>query len=315
PLPAIDPAPPLPLGRDAVVLLTGGARGITARTAVALAGATGCHIELIGRTPPPDAAENPAVAHAHDRVALRAALVRQGLRTPAEIEAAASRILAAREIRATLDALGRVAASVRYHAADVTDPDAVRGVVHDVRTRHGRLDGIVHGAGTIDDRLLRDKDPASFARVFATKVDGARHLADAAADHGEAPAPDFLVLFGSVAGVFGNRGQADYAAANDALDTLAATPAWSRRFPGRVVAIDWGPWAAEAGGMVTPELERMYTSRGIPLIDADGGTAAFLAELAHGTVGQVVLLAEDGADTSEGTNAPEAGTAPERRRG
>ncbi|NUK69259.1 SDR family oxidoreductase, partial [Streptomyces lunaelactis] len=247
----------------------------------------------------------------------RAARVRTrvGLPPPAEIEAAASRILAAREIRATLDALGRVAASVRYHAADVTDPDAVRGVVHDVRTRHGRLDGIVHGAGTIDDRLLRDKDPASFARVFATKVDGARHLADAAADHGEAPAPDFLVLFGSVAGVFGNRGQADYAAANDALDTLAATPAWSRRFPGRVVAIDWGPWAAEAGGMVTPELERMYTSRGIPLIDADGGTAAFLAELAHGTVGQVVLLAEDGADTSEGTNAPEAGTAPERRRG
>lgn len=44
--------------------------------------------------------------------------------------------------------------------------------------------------------------------------------------------------------------------------------------------------------MVTPELERMYASRGIPLIDPDGGTDAFLAELAHGTTGQVVLLAE-----------------------
>lgn len=163
----------------------------------------------------------------------------------------------------------------------------------DIRTRHGRLDGIVHGAGTIQDKLLSDKDPASFARVFATKVDGARHLADAAADHGDAPAPAFLALFGSVAGVFGNRGQADYAAANDALDTLAATPAWSRRFPGRVLAVDWGPWAAEAGGMVTPELERMYASRGIPLIDPAEGTAAFLAELAGGTGGQVVLLAEE----------------------
>jgi len=276
------------------VLLTGGARGITARTAVALAGATGCHIELIGRTPLPDDAEDPAVAHAHDRVALRAALVGQGLRTPAEIEAAASRVLAARETRATLAALAGVAASVRYHAADVTDPDAVRAVVQEVRARHGRLDGIVHGAGAIQDRLLCDKDPASFARVFATKVDGARHLAGAAAAHGDDPAPAFLVLFGSVAGVFGNRGQADYAAANDALDTLAATPAWTRRFPGRVLAIDWGPWAAEAGGMVTPELERMYQSRGIPLIDPDSGTAAFLAELAHGTTGQVVLLAAEG---------------------
>ncbi|MFD3439718.1 SDR family NAD(P)-dependent oxidoreductase [Streptomyces sp. NPDC058685] len=287
---------PLPLSRDSVVLLTGGARGITARTALALADATGCHIELIGRTPAPDDAEDPALAHAHDRVALRAALVHQGLRTPADIEAAATRILAAREVRATLDAVRRVAASVRYHAADVTDPQAVHAVVRDVRARHGRLDGIVHGAGTIEDRLLSDKDPASFARVFGTKVDGARHLADAAADHGHAPAPEFLVLFGSVAGVFGNRGQADYAAANDALDTLATTPAWSRRFPGRVLAVDWGPWAAEAGGMVTPELERMYASRGIPLIDPDGGTDAFLAELAHGTTGQVVLLAEQPGD-------------------
>ncbi|WP_420803297.1 SDR family NAD(P)-dependent oxidoreductase [Streptomyces spiramyceticus] len=290
----------LRLGRNAVVLLTGGARGITARTAVALAHATGCHIELIGRTPPPDDAEDPAVAHAHDRVTLRAALVRQGLRTPAEVEAAASRVLAAREIRSTLAALGGVAASVRYHAADVTDADAVRAVIQDVRARHGRLDGIVHGAGTIQDRLLCDKDPASFARVFATKVDGARHLADAAADHGDAPAPGFLVFFGSVAGVFGNRGQADYAAANDALDTLAAAPAWSRRFPGRVLAIDWGPWAAEAGGMVTPELERMYASRGIPLLDPAAGTAAFLAELAHGTVGQVVLMAEHPGEAHHG---------------
>ncbi|MFI1393450.1 SDR family NAD(P)-dependent oxidoreductase [Streptomyces sp. NPDC020681] len=294
PLPVTGPTPPLPIGPDAVVLLSGGARGITARTALALADATGCHIELIGRTPRPDDAEDPAVAHAHDRVSLRAALFGKGLRTPAEIEDAATRVLAAREVRAALAALNSTAASVRYHVADVTDAAAVHAVVHDIRTRHGRLDGIVHGAGTIEDRLLADKDPASFARVFATKVDGARHLARAAADHGDGPVPGFLVLFGSVAGVFGNRGQGDYAAANEALDTLAATPAWSRRFPGRVLAVDWGPWAAEAGGMVTPELARMYASRGIPLLDPAAGTEAFLAELAHGTEGQVVLLAGDG---------------------
>ncbi|WP_142214880.1 type I polyketide synthase [Streptomyces sp. SLBN-118] len=295
PLFAGEPEPPLPLGRDAVVLLTGGARGITARTAVALAEATGCHIELIGRTPLPDDAEDPSVADAHDRVALRAALVRQGLRTPAEVEAAATRILAAREIRTTLADLTGTAASVRYHAADVTHPDAVRDVIGDIRDRHGRLDGIVHGAGTIEDKLLCDKDPASFARVFATKVDGARHLLAAA----DGPSPCFLVLFGSVAGVFGNRGQADYAAANEALDTLAAS-SWSQRFPGRVLAVDWGPWAAEAGGMVTPELERMYASRGIPLLDPAAGTAALLAELAHGTTGQVVLVAQDPVESRHG---------------
>ncbi|MER8095687.1 SDR family NAD(P)-dependent oxidoreductase [Streptomyces goshikiensis] len=280
-----------PLGPGSVVLLTGGARGITARAALALARATGCHVELVGRTPEPPPGED-AFAQARDLVALRAALIAAGLRTPAEIEAAAHRVLAEREVRATLTALAGAAASVRYHRADVTDERAVRAVVADVRTRHGRLDGIVHGAGTLRDALLRDKEPAAFAEVFTTKVTGARHLAAAAAEHGDTPAPAFLALFGSVAGVYGNRGQTDYAAANDALDGLAL--AWADSFPGRVLSVDWGPWAAEAGGMVTPELEREYARRGVPLIGPGAGTAAFLAELAHGTDVQVVLMAQDG---------------------
>ncbi|MDK9498163.1 SDR family NAD(P)-dependent oxidoreductase [Streptomyces katrae] len=278
----------LPLGPDSVVLLTGGARGITARTALALARATGCHVELVGRTPEPPPGEDP-FGQARDRVALRAALIASGLRTPAEIEAAASRILAAREVRAALDGLAGAAASVRYHRADVTDGAAVRAVVADVRARHGRLDGIVHGAGVLRDGLLREKRAADFAEVFAVKVAGARHLAAAAAEHGTGPAPRFLALFGSVAGVYGNRGQCDYAAANDALDVLAHT--WAESFPGRVLSVDWGPWAAEAGGMVTPELERAYARRGIPLIAPEAGAAAFLAELADGDGVQVVLAA------------------------
>ncbi|MCM9083247.1 SDR family NAD(P)-dependent oxidoreductase [Streptomyces spororaveus] len=281
---------PPPLERGSVVLLTGGARGITAHTALALARATGCHVELVGRTPEP-AAEADGFGQAQDRVALRAALIAAGLRTPAEIEAAASRILAEREVRATLAALGTAAASVRYHCADVTDERAVRAVVADVRERHGRLDGIVHGAGVLRDGLLRDKQPADFGAVFTTKVAGARHLAAAAAEHGDGPAPRFLALFGSVAGVYGNRGQCDYAAANDALDGLAHT--WAASFPGRVLSVDWGPWAAEAGGMVTPELERAYVRRGIPLIAPDAGAAAFLDELAYGSDVQVVLMAQE----------------------
>ncbi|WSW02274.1 SDR family NAD(P)-dependent oxidoreductase [Streptomyces sp. NBC_01006] len=282
-----------PLGPGSVVLLTGGARGITARTAVALARATGCHVELVGRTPEPVGQDDEFV-HAGDRVALRAALIGSGLRTPAEIEAAASRILAEREVRATLAALAGAAASVRYHCTDVTDAHAVRAVVADVRARHGRLDGIVHGAGTLRDGLLCDKEPAVFTEVFSTKVAGARHLAAAAAEYGSTPAPAFLALFGSVSGVYGNRGQTDYAAANDALDGLALS--WAETFPGRVLSVDWGPWAAEAGGMVTLELERAYARRGIPLISPEAGTGAFLAELAHGGDVQVVLMAEEDAD-------------------
>ncbi|ABW14966.1 Beta-ketoacyl synthase [Parafrankia sp. EAN1pec] len=268
-------AAPPGLDRSGVVLLTGGARGITARTALALAGATGCAVELVGRTPVPDAPEDEATAGALDAPALRRALIATGVRRPAEIEARIGRILAEREIRATLAALREVAASVRYHPIDVRDVTAVAGVVADVYARHGRLDGVVHGAGVLEDRLLRDKSPESFDRVFRTKVDGARALLDALR-----PDVGFVVLFGSVAGVFGNRGQVDYAAANDALDALAHTA--SARFAGRVVSVDWGPWGTDTAagrGMVSAELSREYARRGIGLIDPGEGVAALLREL------------------------------------
>jgi NAD(P)-dependent dehydrogenase (short-subunit alcohol dehydrogenase family) len=100
----------------------------------------------------------------------------------------------------------------------------------------------------------------------------------------------FLVLFGSVSGVFGNRGQVDYAAANDALDSLAHL--WSARLPGRVVCVDWGPWAG--GGMVSAELEREYARRGVTLIDPDAGVACLLAELADDDGPAQVVYMRDG---------------------
>jgi acyl transferase domain-containing protein/NAD(P)H-dependent flavin oxidoreductase YrpB (nitropropane dioxygenase family) len=278
----------LGLGPNSVVLLTGGARGITARVAIGLARASGSHLELVGRTPAPVGDEDPMTAVAADRVALRRVLAHAGSRTPAEIEAATSRILAEREIRATLAELAGVAASVCYSAIDVRDPAAVTALVDGVYQRHGRLDGIVHGAGVLADRLLADKTTTEFARVWQTKVDGARALAEAArGDLG------FLVLFGSVSGVFGNRGQVDYSAANDALDTLARI--WAPRTNGRVLAIDWGPWAAsdDGTGMVSAELTRAYARRGIGLIEPDDGVACLLDELATGTEAQVVYMCAD----------------------
>jgi acyl transferase domain-containing protein/NAD(P)H-dependent flavin oxidoreductase YrpB (nitropropane dioxygenase family) len=270
----------LPLGPDGVVLLTGGARGITARVAQAIAAVSGCHVELVGRTPAPPPSDNAALAAAADEHALREVLIRQGDRTPAEVDAAVRRVLAEREIRGTLARLGDVAASVCYHALDVRDGQAVQALVQDIYARHGRLDGVVHGAGLLEDRLVRDKDPESFARVYRTKVDGAKALASAVR-----PDLSFFVVFGSVAGVYGNRGQADYAAANDACDTLARV--WRTELRGRVLVADWGPWAG--GGMVAPEPARAHNRRGIALIEPEAAVAALLREIASGAEPQVVF--------------------------
>ncbi|MFE6486516.1 SDR family NAD(P)-dependent oxidoreductase, partial [Streptomyces sp. NPDC057757] len=280
----------LGLDPDSVVLLVGGARGITARFAITLAGASRCRIELFGRTALPDGEEDPALAAAGTTGELRTALIASGLRVPAEIERAIGRIQAEREVRETLRRLTALGSQVRYRAVDALDAAAVRGAVKEIHAEHGRLDGVVYAAGVIEDKLIAEKTPQSYDRVFRTKADGARELLDAI---GELPdGPRFVVLFGSIAATLGNRGQSDYAAANDALETLGAR--WAGEGAGRRgLTVHWGPWAPVGDGnhgMVTPELMRHYAGRGIQLIDPDEGTMSLLRELAWGPEGDTAVV-------------------------
>jgi acyl transferase domain-containing protein/NAD(P)H-dependent flavin oxidoreductase YrpB (nitropropane dioxygenase family) len=280
------PPSPLAIDQDTVVLLTGGARGITAQIALAMARRFNCKLELVGRSRLTSEDDDPVIRAALDAPALRRALVARangaGPTSPASIEASCRRILAAREIRATLAAIVDAGGHADYHAVDVRDVRALSALVDQVRARHGRIDGVVHGAGLIEDKLLRDKTIESFDRVFGTKVASAHTLASKLA--GEVR---FFVLFSSVSGAFGNRGQTDYAAANDALDKLAHS--LHGTVPGRVLSINWGPWRGV--GMVRPELEREYERRGISLIAPDDGVARFFDELLAGSDPQVILTA------------------------
>ncbi|MGR3869022.1 SDR family NAD(P)-dependent oxidoreductase [Streptomyces graminifolii] len=280
------------LDRDSVVLLVGGARGITAKFAAALAAASRCRIELLGRTAAPAGPEDPATAGARTPAELRAALARtSGGLTPAEINRTAELLLAQREITATLDELTALGSRARYHSVDFREPDAALQAVKEIHAEHGRLDGVVYAAGVIEDRLIAEKTTESFQRVYGTKIHGAETLLSALEELPNGPA--FAVLFGSVSAVLGNRGQVDYAAANDALQSLGTD--WAARTGHRALTVHWGPWAPTGGhhGMVTPELGREYARRGISLIDPEEGTAALLRELAWGdeSAGAVVYTA------------------------
>ncbi len=271
------------LGSESVVLVTGGARGITAAVARALAKRFGGKLVLCGRSPLPEGQGDPDLAGAADLPSLRREIIAQKkAREPAAIEALASKILGAREIRATLKDLASAGARAEYHPVDVRDPAAFGALIDEIYARHGRIDGVVHGAGVLDDKLLAHKTREAFDRVFDTKVASARTLAAKLR-----PDVGFVAFFASVSGAFGNRGQIDYSAANDALDKLA----WwlSSRLPGKVVSLDWGPWGG--AGMISPELAREYERRGVGLIDPALGAESFLDELLHGgSAPQVVLM-------------------------
>ncbi|MDC3957716.1 type I polyketide synthase [Polyangium jinanense] len=299
---------PLEPGADWVLLVTGGARGITAEILARFA-KPGATVLITGRSAEP-APEDPATAGLKDVPALRRHLLAQASQNgaavaPARIEALLQRILVDREIRQNLAALAGAGLKVVYRTCDVRDPAAVDDLFTWIRGTFGRLDAVIHGAGVIEDAWLASKDLRSFDRVFDTKVDSAYLLGR----HLPAFAPKAVVFFGSIAGRIGSPGQTDYAAANEVLNRYA----WwlGARLPGaRIMCINWGPWASV--GMAKPAVQAKLRERGIIPIETEAGCRFFREEVELGGAAEVV--AGDGpwatASAGEHTARREAEIAP-----
>ncbi len=260
-------------------VVTGGARGVTARCIIEQAArAPGQNFLLLGRTPLDGFDDDPSVDVAPDAGKLKAWLFQKAEAasqtvSPRDLDKTAKGILARREIRDTLAALSGKAASARYVAVDVTDANAVQQAVDAFSSTHGPIEGLVHGAGVIFDRRVEDKRDDEVKLVLDTKLRGLFALLAATADQ-----PVRTVsLFSSTAGRSGNAGQADYAMANEVLSKMAHQ--LMREKPALVArAVAWGPWD---GGMVDASLKRHFESAGIAVIPLDEGANVFVRSVSE----------------------------------
>ena len=136
----------------------------------------------------------------------------------------------------TIDTLHRRGVTVQVEIADVTDTAAVDAMLERIDATLPPLAGVIHSVGVLSDAVLANQSWDSFQQVLWPKMLGAWHL-HRATMHRDL---DMFVLFSSVAGVLGNAGQANHAAANAFLDQLAAH---RRAFglPGQTIA--WGAWS------------------------------------------------------------------------
>ena len=267
---------------DSVLLVTGGARGITAAVSLALARRFQSTLLLVGRTPleEGEAAEDPETAGITDEKKLKA-ILSDRLRSegkklrPLDVENAYKRLSARREIRETLDRIRETGAKAAYFQADVTDAEGFSRLIESIYSDYGRIDGVVHGAGRIADKRVKDKSADAFDQVFDTKADSLFILSRALRPE----SLQFLALFSSAAGRFGNAGQADYGAANEVYNKTAQY--LNRIWPGRVIAFIWGPW--ESRGMVSGALQEKFNASGIYLIPRDVGAGHFITELLNGS--------------------------------
>jgi NAD(P)-dependent dehydrogenase (short-subunit alcohol dehydrogenase family) len=282
------------LGPDSVVLVIGGGRGVGATIAKELAARYQPIILSVGRSPLPREAEAIARQNTEQRQQWRREYHRRRREEhpelkPVEVEREIERLEAGAETWQTLHAIEESGGRADYRACDVRNASEVDVLVKEIYARFDRLDVVVFGAGIIEDKPIENKASASFDRVFDVKGLGYYHLWQALRDR----PPALLVAFSSVAGRFGNRGQADYAAANDLLSRM--TGAIRRTTPGlRAVAIDWTAWS-EVGLAARSGATDFLAETGLEPLSPSDGARAFIDELQHGTASAVCIVRKLGA--------------------
>ncbi|SMC90218.1 NAD(P)-dependent dehydrogenase, short-chain alcohol dehydrogenase family [Desulfocicer vacuolatum DSM 3385] len=273
-----EPSPDLgmtcELDSDSVILATGGAYGIVSEILLEIAARYGSKIIILGRSPLPEA-ESPETKEFQTFTDLQQFLIKKAKKqnsilSPSTILNQVKNILKARQIRRNMRLLKKRCAAVKYHPLDVRNNTKLEFLINNIYERWGRIDGVIHGAGIIEDKRLESKSLESFSRVFETKVLPAAVLEKMIRpDHLK-----FMVFFSSIASRLGNIGQTDYCAANEILNKFANR--LDSKWPGRIVSINWGPWDY---GMISEDLRKFFTTKGIQMISVDEGVKMFFEEL------------------------------------
>lgn len=270
-----------------VFLVSGGAKGITAKCTIKLAQQHPCKFILIGRSEllekEPDWAKD-----CFDEPVLKKRIMEYLLSLgekplPINVQKLYNKIISSREIKQTLQAIQQAGGHAQYLSVDVTNADDLKQKLAAVVERTGAITGIIHGAGNLADKLIEKKTEQDFEKVYTAKVKGLENLLSCI----KPSQLEYLVLFSSVTGFYGNIGQTDYAIANEILNKSAHLV--KQRYPEcHVVAINWGGWDS---GMVTPQLKKEFARRGIDILPVEVGTQMLVNELhpANQGTAQVVI--------------------------
>ncbi|MFF3322355.1 SDR family NAD(P)-dependent oxidoreductase [Streptomyces sp. NPDC002889] len=167
----------------------------------------------------------------------------------------------------TLEELRARGTRVTVALGDIAEPGTAERLVNAATADGLSLRGLVHAAMVLDDAAVANISDDQLLRVWHPKATGAWQLHEATAAH----APDWFVVFSSMASLLGNPGQGAYAAANSWLDGFA-TWRTGRGLP--TLAVNWGAWG-ETGAAVD------FAERGYQTIPTKKGLQALNALLVH----------------------------------
>lgn len=208
----------LRLGSGDVVVFSGGGYGVTHRLARAIV-PYGCKIVLLGTTSIDADVDFRGLLKGEIpiQIAVNNMIdsIRPGL-SESERGVTVDKILRAVDVVRNVEELRSMGIDASYFPCDVTDSERTNAVVEEIAKIHGRIDGVVHGAGILRDSVIRQMQLQDFSRVVDVKFVGAWNLFKATREKGLR----FFSCLSSVVSVQGNPGQVNYAAGNRIMSAL-----------------------------------------------------------------------------------------------
>lgn len=199
------------LKEDNVYVITGGTGGIGLEVARYIASKKACTLALINRSKLPERKTWDSIIAANEEVKLV-----EKLKKIKEIE--------------------NLGSKVYCYSKDISDYDEVDELLTCIRREHGRINGLIHGAGVAGEGFLADKDEETLSKILSSKIYGTWILDRLTREDNL----DFFMLFSSAMTLFGGVGQSDYISANSYLDAFVAYR--NKRVPG-TLAINWSAWS------------------------------------------------------------------------
>ncbi|MBD3189419.1 MAG: acyltransferase domain-containing protein, partial [Candidatus Heimdallarchaeota archaeon] len=283
---------PFTIPKDELVVITGGALGITYQITRELAKKYQPKLALIGIEKLPKNIEKIANYNDERLAQLKEQLIsdlkeKHDRVTPVLVEKEWSKITKAIDIRKAIEELTSIGCVAKYYSADVVNSELMQSTFEQIKSDFNQdIIGLIHGAGLEISKLLKDKKPEEFDLVYNVKTIGLDNLLK----NTDQKKLQFLVCFSSVAGRFGNGGQVDYAAANDYLSKNC----WQLSKKGiRAKAICWSAWAGV--GMATRgSIMKVLQQAGVTPIQIEDGVKAFMDELEFGQQPEVVVAGKLG---------------------
>ncbi len=193
---------------------------------------------------------------------------------------------------ATVSALKTLGAEASAFKFDVTNKDAVEAGVAEVVEKFGKIDVLVNNAGITRDGLFMRMSPENWEAVINTNLSSAYYVSSPVVKLMVKQRSGAIINMSSIVGVYGNAGQANYAAAKAGL--IGFTKSLAKELASRNIRVN-----AVAPGFIQTDMTKDLPLEGmaehIPLKRLGEASdiakaVKFLAEDATYVTGQVLQV-------------------------